>query len=137
MKWFFSFLCGIFTYLFGAFDFLFSSVILLFGLHFFLALFYDYKRKQNDFEHFILRFFKLFGYLSILIVSGILDQFFSSQDTIRNFLLVSFLSHEVLSILHYCVLFGLPVPTFFFTILQNMLDTLPKEEIPIPPKEKK
>jgi len=137
MKFTVSCLLGIFTYFFGNFDFLFSSVFVLFGIHFLLAFFSDIKMNRFKFRNLLLRFFKFFGYLSLLVIAVILDSFFSFSGTIRNILLTSFLYHEIVSVLQYCISFGLRIPTIVFSSLQKLLDQLPKETIENLDNEKK
>ncbi len=126
---FFSLLNRVISYLFGNIDLLFISLLILFVIQYFLAFFLDYKKKKMVFRNYILRLFKIIGYLFFIIMAVILDKIAHLTGEIRSIVLMTLIYNEMILIFKTATSLGFKVPKILISSLQNFLDSLPKEVI--------
>lgn len=134
---FFSILMKIFSFLFGKFDFLLISVFLLFFLDYLTSLFLDVKENKLNKKELLIRFFKVLGYLSVIIITVIMDHLITNSTTIRDVVLTTMVCNEMIQILKNCVRLGLKIPNLLTQNLQNFVDSLNPPIIISPSEEKK
>jgi len=105
--------------LFGGIDTLFSAFLVLIVIDYLtgvLNAIYNHKLNSDIGSKGIIR---KIGYLSVIVVSQVIDNLYNSNLNIRDILLYMFISNELLSILENIDSIGIKIPIKIKNILLN------------------